>query len=107
MIKFVKQMNKDRRNNRMSYSEIVTLNISQNSLENTCANAFNKIAGFQQKDACVCKQLYKTRTPLYVFSSQFCEIFQNTFFMEHLRRAAASVKTLRWLRLISVFLFFL
>ena len=33
-------------------------------------------------------QPYSKETPAQVFSCEFCEIFKNTYFLEHLRTAA-------------------
>ena len=33
-------------------------------------------------------QLYQKETPTQVFSCEYCEIFKNTYFGEHLRTAA-------------------
>ena len=43
---------------------------------------FNKVAGLQG-----CKFIKKT--PTQVFSREYCEIFKNTYFEEHLRTAAS------------------
>ena len=53
--------------------------ISQNSQENTCARVAFLIK--LQADAC---NFIKKVTLAQVFSCEFCEIFKNTFFMEHL-----------------------
>ena len=51
--------------------------ISQNLQENTCARVsfLNKVAGL--------------RPLAQVFSCEFCEIFKNTFFIEHVRTTAS------------------
>ena len=51
----------------------VFLQISQNSLENTCA-----------RDSFLIKFI-KKETLAQAFSCEFCEISKNTFFIEHLR----------------------
>ena len=43
---------------------------------------FNEVAGLQ---------LYQKETPTEVFSCEFCEIFKNTFFREHLRWLLLSI----------------
>ena len=57
----------------------VFLNISQNSQENTCARVSSLIK-FQAEPY----NFIKTETLAQVFSFEFCEIFKNTFFTEHL-----------------------
>ena len=52
------------------------LNISQNSQENTSVRV--SFTG----QAC---NFIKKETPTQMFSCEFCEIFKNTFFIEHLR----------------------
>ena len=56
------------------------LEISQNSQEKTCTRVIflNKVAGLQ---AC---NFIKKETLAQVLSCEFCEIFKNTFFTEHL-----------------------
>ena len=51
------------------FCKLQFLKISQNSLENTCA----KSAGHGL-------QLYEKETPAQVVSSEFCGIFNNTYF---------------------------
>ena len=43
-------------------------------------NIHRKVAGLQ---------LYKKETPMQMFSSEYCEIFKNTYFEEHLLTAAS------------------
>ena len=54
---------------------------SQNSQEKTCTRVIflNEVAGLQ---AC---SFIKKESVAQVFSCEFCEIFKNTFFTEHLR----------------------
>ena len=56
----------------------VFLKISQNSQENTCASSFliklQTSGNFIKKEALV-----------QVFPDEFCEIFMNTFFIEHIQ----------------------
>ena len=60
------------------------LKISQYSHENTCVGVFfNKVASLQ---AC---NFIKNETPTQVFSCEYFEIFKNTYFQEHLERAAS------------------
>ena len=58
--------------------------MSQSSQENICARVsfFNKAWGLQ---------LYQKETLIQVFSREFCEIFKNTFFTEHLRKTASVI----------------
>ena len=66
----------------------VFLKKSQNSQENTCASLFfNKIAGLK---GC---NFNKKETQAQVFSCEFCKIFKNTYFKEHLRTAASKFTT--------------
>ena len=60
------------------------LKISQNSQKNTSARV-----SFLTKLQASELQLYKKETLALVFSWEFCEIFKNTFFTEHLRTAAS------------------
>ena len=55
--------------------------ISQNSLENTCA-----------RNTCACN-FTKKETLAQVFSCEFCEISKNTFFTEHLWATASVYQT--------------
>ena len=72
----------------------VFLKISQNSQENTCASvSFSKVTDLRPK----------LQTLLQEFSCEFCEIYKNTFFTEHLW-ATASVSNVifcwqKWLSL--------
>ena len=52
------------------------LEISQNSQENTYVRAWSQ-------------HLFLKKTVAQVFSWEFCEIFKNTFFTEHLRETAS------------------
>ena len=56
------------------------LKILQNTQENACARVSFLIK--LQAEAC---NFIKKETVAQVFSCEFCEIFQNTFFIEHLR----------------------
>ena len=58
----------------------VFLEISQNSKENTCARA-SFLINFIKKEALA-----------QVFSCEFCEISQNTFFAEHLWTTASNLR---------------
>ena len=58
----------------------VFLKISQNSQENTCAT-FSFVIKFQAE----AYNFNKKDTLEQVFSSEFCEISKNAFFIEHLR----------------------
>ena len=60
------------------------LKISQNSQKNTSARV-SFLIKLQASEL----QLYKKETLALVFSWEFCEIFKNTFFTEHLRTAAS------------------
>ena len=64
----------------------VFLKISENSQENTGAKLHFKIN--LQASAC---NLIKTETLAQVFSSEFCQIFKNSFFKEHLRTPASVI----------------
>ena len=58
------------------------LNISQNSQENLCQSLiFNKVAGSRPQGC----NLIKKETLVQVFSCEFCKIYKNTFFIEHIR----------------------
>ena len=59
------------------------LEISQNSLENTCARDF-------LPEAC---NFIKKESLAQVFSCEFCEISKNTFFIEHLWWLLLKVET--------------
>ena len=76
----------------------VFLEISQNSQENACAKVlflimqslfFNKVAGLRLTTL-LQKRLAQ------VFSSEFCEIFKDTFFQEHLWTAALLLTLLNY-----------
>ena len=59
--------------------------MSQNSQENTCVTVFfNTVAG----GAC---NFIKKETLAQVFLCEFCEIFKNTFFTEHLMETASLI----------------
>ena len=60
--------------------KIVFLKISQISQENTCI-------GDSKKEA-----------PTQLFSCEYCEIFKNTYFQEHLRMTASVLKILTHIR---------
>ena len=60
----------------------VFLKIAQNLQKNTCAGVF--FMKFRPWDL----QLYEKRTLAKVFSCEFWEVFQNTYFGEYLRTAA-------------------
>ena len=62
----------------------VFLEISQNSQENTCA----RISFLIKLQAC---NFIKKETLTQVFSCEFCEIFKNTFFTEHLWTIASKI----------------
>ena len=63
------------------------LEFSQNSQEKTCTRVIflNEVAGLQ---AC---NFIKKETVAQVFSCEFCEIFKNTFFTEHLWTTASII----------------
>ena len=49
--------------------------------------AFKKFALFTGKQLKACKKkLYQKETPIQVLSCEYCKIFKNTYFEEHLRR---------------------
>ena len=48
-----------------------------------------KFINFIGKHLCWALQLYWKGTPTQVFSCEFCEIFKNTYFEEHLRTTAS------------------
>ena len=54
-----------------------SLNISQNSRENTCAGVSFLIKLLEAGN------FIKKKTPTKVLSCKFCEIFKNTYFAEH------------------------
>ena len=63
----------------------VFLKISQNSQENACVSLFfNKVAGLRPAT------LWKKQTLAQVLSCEFCEIFKNAFFTEHLWMTASN-----------------
>ena len=64
---------------RSSYKRKVVLKISQNSLENTRVGVSFSIK----------LQASGQETPIQVFSFEFCKLFKNTFFKEHLRVTAS------------------
>ena len=55
---------------------------TQNLMGNTCGVFFNKVAN----TAC---KFIKKQIPTQVLSFEFCEIFRNTFFAEHIRTTAS------------------
>ena len=59
------------------------LKISQNSQENTCARV-----SFLQSEVC---NFITKDTLAQVFSCEFCEIFKNIFFTEHLRTTGSDL----------------
>ena len=59
----------------------VLLNISQNSLENTC----DRVSFFNKVEGVVC---IKKETLTQVFFCQFCEMFKNNYFVKHVRTTA-------------------
>ena len=70
------------------------LKFSQNLQENTCAESiFDKAADLME--AFYENKLHQTcnvnekETPAQKFFQKFCEIFKNTYFVEHLRTAAS------------------
>ena len=66
------------------------LKLMKNSQENTCVGvSFNKVASLQ---AC---NFTKKRLQCRVFYFEFCEIFKNTHFEEHLRRTASTSQILQ------------
>ena len=64
----------------------VFLKISQNSQENT--SFFNKVTDPRPAT------LLKKESLAQVFSCEFCQIFKNTFFTEHLRKTNSSTQLL-------------
>ena len=58
------------------------LEISQNSQENSCTRVSFLIKAYN---------FIKKETLAQVFSCEFCEIFKNTFFTEHLWTTASSI----------------
>ena len=62
---------------RICSAKKVLLNILQNSQENACVRVFF----FNRARPAI---LLKRETLAQVFSSEFCEIYKNIFFMEHL-----------------------
>ena len=66
------------------------LEITKNSQENTCLRVsfliFNLLVpGGNKRFYVLRKTLQLKETPTLAFPSDFCEIFKNTFFIEHLR----------------------
>ena len=69
----------------MFFEKKVFLKISQYSQENTCARA-----SFSQNNSKRLDTLIKySDTLAQVFSSEFCEIFKKTFFIEQLQTTAS------------------
>ena len=64
--------------------QIIFLEISQNSQENTCVRA-SFLIKFQVKAFIFIKK----ETLTQMFSCEFCEISKNTFFTEHFRTTAS------------------
>ena len=68
------------------FSKLMFLKISQYSRENTCVGiSFWKICRPKRL------QLYRKDTPTQVLSIEYCKIFKNSFFIEHLRRLPLSI----------------
>ena len=63
------------------------LKISQNSQENTFIG-FSFLIKLQACRLAGCNFI-KKETPIQAFSCEFCEIFRNTFFTEHLQATAS------------------
>ena len=65
-------------------SEKLFLNILQYSQEST-------VVGVSFSESCrpEALQLYQKETPTQVFFCEYCRIFKNTYFEEHLRKAAS------------------
>ena len=62
----------------------LSLEILQNSQESTCAGVYFLL----KLQASACNSI-KKQTLAQVFSCEFCEIFKNTFFTEHLQATAS------------------
>ena len=41
-------------------------------------------------------QFYQKETPVKVFSCEFCKIYENTYFVEHLRTVASIIRSVTW-----------
>ena len=63
----------------------LSLDISENSQENTCGRVSYEFAGRSAT-------LLKKETLAQVFSCEFCEISKNTFLTEHLRATASDYR---------------
>ena len=72
-----------RSSHRRCFIKKMFLKIPQNSQENTCVRVsfLTKLQAWGN--------FVKTKTLAQVFSCEFCEIFKNTFFTEHLRTTAS------------------
>ena len=67
------------------------LKILEYSQENTCV----RVSFWQSYKAC---NFYKQETPTQVFSCEYCEIFKNNYFEEHLLTAASEIIFLLFIR---------
>ena len=82
--------------------EKVSFEVSQNSQENTCA----RVSILLKLEASACNFIKKDSLA-QVFSCEFCEIFLDTFFTEHLWAIASMYgKIFPLQKVIFVFLFF-
>ena len=72
-------MDSNRTNHQRCSVKTLLLKISQNSKENTCS----RVSILIELQAEV-YNFIKKETLAQVFSCEFCEIFKNTFFIEHL-----------------------
>ena len=68
------------------------LEISQNSRENTSARVSFSIKFLASGGACY---FIKKETLAQIFSSEFCEISENTFFTEHIRTTASTLSLIK------------
>ena len=73
------------------------LEISQYSLENNCVGV-----SFYWSCRASVLQLYLKETPTLVFPCEYCEIFKNTNFEEHLQTAASVLLIIRFLMLLRI-----
>ena len=67
---------------RKSSLKKVLLKIAQNSQENNCAGDSCRLSAYN---------FIKKETPTQVFSCEFCEFFNNTYFIKHLRTAGSEM----------------
>ena len=74
-----------RRNDRRRSIKKLFLKISQKSQENTCA----RVSFLKKLQDSTCNYI-KKETLAQVFSRDFCEIFKNIFFTDHLRTTASA-----------------